>query len=163
MTPPANEDLCANLAQTKLRFLEQVVCKAMAYTLQAIFATSAGFSGRPLPQGLRIVRLRCGLEMLPLNTEYRKVHGIPFHPQSIRALVALPPRQRKKARPKPRQISLVPQAYRWLTVACCGGRSPHPPPSAFTSPTVAFTRPPASCTATRCADSMLRSASITSR
>ncbi len=52
----------------------------MAYTLQAILATPGVFSGRTLPNGLRIVRLHCGLEMLPVASELRAEYQIPFFP-----------------------------------------------------------------------------------
>ena len=51
----------------------------MAYTLQAVIAKSEAFSGL-LPQKLQIIRLRGGMEMLPLGTEALKIHGISFCP-----------------------------------------------------------------------------------
>jgi len=86
-------------------------------------------------------------------------------------------KRQKKTRPKPRR-SRFPEreernsyccatVARWAALAAlagaAGGRSPQPPPSALMSPTVEFMRLPASCTPIRSADSMLRSASITSR
>ena len=51
----------------------------MAYTLQAVIAKSEAFS-LPLPQGLQVVRLQGGIDMLPLSTQALKVHGISFCP-----------------------------------------------------------------------------------
>lgn len=51
----------------------------MAYTLQAILATSGTFSGL-VPLELQIVPLGCGVEMLPLCSDFRDAQGIPFCP-----------------------------------------------------------------------------------
>lgn len=55
MRPHANEDRCVDCAHAKPSLLGWVLSEAMTYTGQAIFATSGAISGRPLPQGLRIV------------------------------------------------------------------------------------------------------------
>ena len=52
----------------------------MAYTLQAILAAPGAFSGQTVANGFRTVRLRCGLEMLPLTSELRAEQQIPFFP-----------------------------------------------------------------------------------
>ena len=49
----------------------------MAYTLQAIVAKSEAFS-LPLPQGLQVIRLHGGVDMLPLGAQALKIHGISF-------------------------------------------------------------------------------------
>ncbi|VWD34749.1 hypothetical protein BLA18109_06930 [Burkholderia lata] len=52
----------------------------MAYSLQAIVARSGAFLSASLPQGLHVVRLRGNIDMIPLNTAFRKAHDIPFCP-----------------------------------------------------------------------------------
>ncbi|NHV30201.1 hypothetical protein [Burkholderia sp. D-99] len=63
----------------------------MAYSLQAIVARSGAFSSAPLPQGLRVVRLRGDIDMIPLDTPYRKAHDIPFCPLTDGDDTVLPP------------------------------------------------------------------------
>lgn len=49
----------------------------MAYTLQALLSASVDCSP---DGGLQVVRLHCGLQMLPLSTEFRRNQSIPFLP-----------------------------------------------------------------------------------
>jgi len=62
----------------------------MAYTLQAVIAKSETFS-EPLPQKLQVIRLRGGIDMLPLSTDALKVHEIPFCPLTDEGEKELPP------------------------------------------------------------------------
>ncbi len=63
----------------------------MAYTIQAIIAKSGAFSTPP-PQKFQIIRLRGGIDMLPLSTEALKVHGISFCPLIDKGEEEVPPR-----------------------------------------------------------------------
>lgn len=51
----------------------------MAYTLQAIIAKKGVFESSSI-EGAILVQLVQGFEMLPMTSEFREVHGIPFLP-----------------------------------------------------------------------------------
>ena len=51
----------------------------MAYTLQAIIAKNGVFVSSPV-EGAVLVQLVQGFEMLPMTSEFREIHGIPFLP-----------------------------------------------------------------------------------
>lgn len=76
----------------------------MGYTLQAVIARSGAFSG-PLPQGLKLIRLVGGMDMLPLGTEGLKVHGIPFCPLTDEK--GLPPQLSKLCEHLSKQCTLA--------------------------------------------------------
>ena len=78
----------------------------MAYTLQAVIAKSGAFSG-PLPQELHIIRLRGGVDMLPLSTEALKVHGISFCPLTDEGEESLPPQLLKLCEQLSKQCMLA--------------------------------------------------------
>ncbi|HDR9765661.1 TPA: hypothetical protein QDC27_001215 [Burkholderia cepacia ATCC 25416] len=63
----------------------------MPYSLQAIVARSGAFASAPLPRGLRVVRLRGDIDMIPLDTAFRNAHAIPFCPLTDGGDTVLPP------------------------------------------------------------------------
>lgn len=78
----------------------------MAYTLQAVIARSGAFSG-PLPQGLEVIRLIGGMDMLPLSTEALKAHDIPFCPLTDEGEKELPPQLLKLCKQLSKQCTLA--------------------------------------------------------
>lgn len=62
----------------------------MAYTLQAII-TGAGALSEPLPDGLRLVALSGGVDMLPFGKAALKAHAFPFLPLTDEGNEELPP------------------------------------------------------------------------
>lgn len=61
----------------------------MAYTLQAIIAKNGVFDSSPV-EGAVLVQLAQGFEMLPLTTDFRELHGIPFLPLTDEGSDTLP-------------------------------------------------------------------------
>lgn len=61
----------------------------MGYSIQSIVAQRGVFPGE-LPDGLKVVGLRGGVEMIPLGTIAREFHGIPFLPLTDEGDVELP-------------------------------------------------------------------------
>lgn len=61
----------------------------MGYSIQSIVAQRGVFPG-DLPDGLEVVGLRGGVEMIPLGTNAREFHGIPFLPLTDEGDVELP-------------------------------------------------------------------------
>jgi hypothetical protein len=78
----------------------------MAYTLQAVIAKSGAFS-ELLPEKLQVIRLRGGMDMLPLSTEALKIHGIPFCPLTDEGEIELAPQLLKLCEQLSKQCTLA--------------------------------------------------------